>query len=389
MKILLVSWSILPRAGGSSIIVENLARNFQPHELIVLGSTTPFGHQPPPRSDEMPHFRYFPSELSLFGRGERYFRWFGKWRFKALVRTIQKIIRRESIDYVIGVYPNDLYCYAACLAAEAAGAPFSSYFHNTYVDNVAITDARAPAIQQTIFERSEHIFVMSKGMQRFYEDRYQLDNVQPLVHTFYHWPEIDSLSGVPGSNKSSYRLVSIGNFNESNMEATIRFADAVRDDPGYEWHLYTHVPDLLLRKRGLDTRGLQHQGFVPPEAVHDVLQDYDICVLTHGFRGGYGEVEYQTIFPTRTIPLLLSGKPILAHSPPGSFLNDFLQEHQCAELVEEPSMAAIQLGLKRITGSQAYQEQLVRAAQAAARQFYGPEVVQQLRDRLSTYEVDL
>ena len=42
MKILLVSWSILPYAGGSSIIVENLAKNFRKEELIVLGSSTFF-----------------------------------------------------------------------------------------------------------------------------------------------------------------------------------------------------------------------------------------------------------------------------------------------------------------------------------------------------------
>ena len=34
MKILLVSWSTLPNAGGSSVIVENLARNFESEELV-------------------------------------------------------------------------------------------------------------------------------------------------------------------------------------------------------------------------------------------------------------------------------------------------------------------------------------------------------------------
>lgn len=378
MKLLLVSWSILPRAGGSSVIVEQLARNFDRQDMIVLGSSSLFGSRPPVRPADTPRFEYFHSEMSLFGRGERYFRWISKRRFPSLVNKIKELIRKEGIDYVIGVFPNDLYCYAACRAAKESGIPFSSYFHNTYVDNVAITDPKAAEIQQTIFDQSQYVFVMSRGMQRFYEEKYKLSNVVPLLHTFYDWPAEDTLSGIPGSKKSRYRLVAIGNFNESNMEATIRLADAVRDHPNYELNLYTHVPDLLLRKRGLNTTGIRHRGFVRPEEVHGVLQDYDIAVLTHGFTGGYGEVEYRTIFPTRTIPLLLSGKPILAHSPPGSFLNEFLEEHQCAELVAEAGQEAVLTGLERITASSDYQQQLVANAQRAARQFYGPEVVKQL-----------
>ena len=45
MKILMVSWSILPRAGGSSVIVESLAQNFKRDELIVLGGSPVLGRK--------------------------------------------------------------------------------------------------------------------------------------------------------------------------------------------------------------------------------------------------------------------------------------------------------------------------------------------------------
>ena len=45
--------------------------------------------------------------------------------------NIKKIILKEKIDHVIGVYPNPFYCLAACQAAKSLGIPFSSYFHNT------------------------------------------------------------------------------------------------------------------------------------------------------------------------------------------------------------------------------------------------------------------
>ena len=386
MKILLVSWSTLPNKGGSSIIVENLAKNFSKDQLVVLGSRKLQSEKPPQRPVDGPKFIYFFSELYLFGRGYRYFIWFRRWRFQPLIRKIKNIIREEKIDYVIGVYPNPFYCHAACLAAKELKVPFSSYFHNTYTDNIAITDPQAEAIQQEVFDNSEHIFVMSKGMQRFYERKYRLNKFRPLVHTFNRFPEDTSLQGLPGSGKKHYRLVAIGNFNESNMDATLRFAHAVSRNPKYSLSLFTHVPKVLLRKRGLDTNLIEYEGFVNPDEVHAVLQHYDILVLTHGFTGGYGEVEYQTIFPTRTIPLLLAGKPIIAHSPEGSFLNDFIRENQCAELVHEASEAAIIEGLERISNNQDYQEQLVQASRQTAQQFYGPQVVQDLKDLLQAVE---
>ena len=379
MKLLLVSWSTLPNPGGSSVIVENLARNFAPDELIVLGSKTLFGQDPPAREDTMPPFRYYFTELYLFGRGYRYFRWFRKWRFRPLVEHIKTIILQEKIDYVIGVYPNDFYCLAACRAAVDLGVPFSSYFHNTYVDNVAITDPKAGEIQVEIFRNSEWVFVMSKGMQQFYEAQYPDIRVKPLVHTFSAFPSEPDLSGIPGGQKTRYKLVAIGNFNESNLEATRRFAQTIKNDPRFSLSLYTHVPKVLLQQRGLEPDLYEHRGFISPEEVHDALQAYDICVLTHGFVGGYGEIEYRTIFPTRTIPFLLSGKPIIAHSPPGSFLNAFIEENRCAQLVDQAETTAILDGLEQIIRDTNYQETLVRAARQTAEQFYGPNVVAELK----------
>ena len=382
MKLLIVSWSILPRQGGSSVIIENLAKNFRSDELVVFGSRRYKNDNIPERDPNGPKFHYFFSEMDIMGRGNRFFAWFRDIRFNGLVTKIKSIIKNENIDHVIGVYPNASYCLAASIAADEMGVKFSSYFHNTYIENVEITDPKAESIQSRIFDNSEHIFVMSKGMQRFYEEKYKLNNCIPLVHTYLENPDPNSLLGAPGVDKKVYRLVAIGNFNESNMDATLRLAMAVSNHPKYTLSLFTHVPKILLKKRGLDTRSIEYEGFVDPDEVHNVLQHYDICILTHGFTGGYGEIEYKTIFPTRTIPLLLAGKPILAHSPENSFLNDFLIENKCAELIPDRSAEAIIAGLDKITNSQHYQDQLIDAAKITSKQFYGPNVVQYFKDIL-------
>jgi len=382
MKILMVSQSILPYPGGSSVIVEQLSQNFSPDELVVLGSAPIFQQKSIERPADSPPFIYFPCEFSLWGRGRRYFKWMLRWQFRPLINKIQELVEAHQIDYNLGVYPNDFFCHAACQAASELGIPFSSYFHNTYLENTNINDPKAPAIQQEIFDRSEHIFVMSKGMQTFYEEKYGLQKFVPLVHTFDEFPDPNTLSGVPGVQKEKYKLVAIGNFNESNIDASSRLVNALKNNPKYDLHIYTHVPKLLLQQRGIDTSSIHHEGFVRPEEVHEKLQAYDICVLTHGFTGDYGEIEYRTIFPTRTIPFLLSGKPIFAHSPKGSFLNDFIHENQCAELVDIADEAAVIAGLDRIADKLSRQHELTAAAAKTAQQFYGPEVVKVLMEKI-------
>ncbi|MFK8006494.1 MAG: glycosyltransferase family 4 protein [Saprospiraceae bacterium] len=380
MKILLVSWSILPRSGGSSVVIENLAKNFQADEMIVLGGRN-FFTKKVNRPIGSAEFRYFFSELDFFGRGARFFNWFRKWRKGALIEKIKTIILQDKITHVIGVFPNEYYCHAACLAAQEMKISFSSYFHNTYFDNTAITDPNAKLIQTEIFKKSENIFVMSKGMQRFYEKKYQLNKFIPLVHTFNDFPKINNPESLP-LKKEHYKLVAIGNFNESNMEATIRFVEAIKDNPKFTLSLYTPVPPMFLRKRGLDLTSVDYKGYVKSHELQTTLQTYDMMILTHGFEGKYGEIEYQTIFPTRIIQFLLAGKPIFVHSPKGSFLNEFVEANQCAALVDVPNKKMIVAGLESIANDLEYQKELVRASRKTVRQFHSPHVVQTMKENL-------
>jgi glycosyltransferase involved in cell wall biosynthesis len=181
---------------------------------------------------------------------------------------------------------------------------------------------------------------------------------------------------------SPYRLVFIGNFNQSNLEATVRVVNALKNDLRFEMYFYTAVPNFLLKIRGVDVDCIVNKGYISDNVLIDELKKYDVCMLTHGFTGGYTDVEYKTIFPTRTIPFLLSGKPVFAHSPAQSFLNEFIMKNECAMLVEEPSENLIKESLLSLVSDDALRTRLVNNAQRTATQFDGKNVVQKLIDSL-------
>jgi hypothetical protein len=385
MKILFVSFGILPSQGGAGQVAESLASGFTKDEMCVVGEQVIFLGRIK-RAADLPNYYYVRSNLSYKGKGKRflnYIRWIVL--FPYLLWKMQRIFKKEKCDYVLGTFPDNFYLFAAYLIAKWNKAGFSSYFHNTYLENRrrGLTYSTAKYIQPRVFACSDWIFVMSEGMQRRYEHIYPeyKDKFRPLLHTFESYPARPEKD--LSVKKDRYDLVLIGNFNASNVEATGRLVRALGKDPRYRIKMFTHVPKILLKSRGIDIDSIDYRGYVRQEDFYKALMDNDICILTHGFTGAYSPTEYETIFPTRTIPLLISGLPIFAHSPAGSFLNYFIKKYDCAELIEEADEEMIRTKMAALIDNPDRKSELVMNALKAAEIFYVPNVVSFLKKKLS------
>lgn len=64
-------------------------------------------------------------------------------------------------------------------------------------------------------------------------------------------------------------------------------------------------------------------------------------LLPHGLDERVPEVEYQGIFPSKSINCFLSGRPI-ANSTPDSRFTRFLETNDCAIAIKEESVEAVQ-----------------------------------------------
>jgi hypothetical protein len=390
-KLLVVSASVYPGRGGSAIVTEKLAAQFSADEMAVIGELSPF-QKPIPRDPNKPRFHYFRSRFSFFGRGSRFCNWFRRTLHDRLVAKICNVAIAERCDAILGVYPDDFFCYPACLAAERLNLPFSSYFHNTYLDNTAIVNDRAAEIQDRLFRQSKDIFVMNEGMQEFFQqqygDKYGRNKFVPLAHTFEDYPSREA-EPFQFPMTGPIRIVIFGNFNQSNLDATIRFCNALKGHNRFQVFLYSDVPRLLLKQRGVPLESVRYCGSLSDLSFNDLiskLREYHIVALTHGFTGGYGQVEYQTIFPTRTIPMLLCGRPIFIHSPPGTFLTTFAQSNEFACVVDQADKQAIINSLELLIQDPAAQFKLMKQSMQTAQNFYGPKVAQVLRNRLLSIE---
>lgn len=375
-KVLLVCRSLPPTPTGSAVIVDNLSRAFTREEMILVGKEPPNG-LPRDRDPALPAVVAVegPRVWAIRGRGNHHL---AILHAPLLIPRLVRLIRSEGCRAVIGVYPDAAFLFAAWAASRRTGTRFFPYFHNTYLEcrRPGMLRAFARWLQPRVFRDAVHVFTMSAGMSALYDRLYPGQFAHsPLVHSFnepipaFREPEVSAEPVLAFS----------GNVNGSCLEAARRLFASVGQMPGVRVQFFTGASERELAANGVWTANARRT-CLPRKELPKALSACDIMLLPHGFNGVFHPVEYETIFPTKTIEYLISGRPILAHSPPGVFLTRFLAEHDCALVVDKPDPVAVRAGLERLLRDGALRARLVRNALRAAEQFHISRVAARLRE---------
>lgn len=381
MKTLIVSTFIYPKEGGTPFVVQNLGKQFEKDTFFVFGEQH-FLWSAKKKIYEGVSYQYFWSGFSIKGKGYRFFMPF-RWLFYLFILAkIKRIVKENKITHLIAVYPEPLYLLAASMAAKQLNIPFYTYFHNTYLVNMkGYRYFLAKKIQPYVFQIAKKNFVISDGMKSYMKKTYPSEIFETIPHSFESYPT-ETKQKERTVAKKIWRIVLFGNFNQSNVEATKRFVDTVKKDKRFSITIYTYAKKVFLKARGIDVNAINYGGYLPDEAFFDTISQYDIGVVTHGFTGTKASIEYQTIFPTRMIPMLLIKKPLLVHAPHDSFLATFVRENNCAALVDQRDSKAIIEQLEKIISDRVYAKELRDNAAKTAHLFYGKNIAQQLKAHL-------
>jgi glycosyltransferase involved in cell wall biosynthesis len=375
-RTLMVAIYLPPDGTGSSYVMGNLGTQFSRQDMLAVGEAkTPC--PPEPWGPSGPRMEVVQFRWPFTRRGIRW------WRWLQLPRMIWRCVaagRRFGCTSVFVQFPDASFLLAGYLTARVTRAKLFPYLHNTYVENRRGLGLRvARWLQKKVFQRASHVFVMSDGMVELYRRNYpDLHNCSALVHSFTEPIPAFEEPPVPGS---PVKLVFFGNVNESCRDAAQRIVQAVRQiDDARMTFLTSTSPSYLARVGLLSDR--VDCCFVPEAEVPRRLGEADILALPHGFTGGLSAQEYQTIFPTKTIPYLISRRPILAHSPPGCFYTRFLKQTGCALVVEDPDVGALVKAVQSLRSDPDLRRGLVRGALATAERFHISRVFAELRSRM-------
>jgi len=375
-KILVVSWSVYPSPTGSAMVVGNLASNFSEAEMVLVGNGKDL--PPPDKGAGYPKIYYTNPNSGFFKRVQKYSRWIN---FGKVTRQIEAIAKTEHCTSILAIFPDEFYMNAAYKVSKKLNLPFYTWFHNTYLDNrKGLLKMVAKRLEPRFFDHARTNFVMSDGMNDYYKKAHPNLSFTTLVHGF-DLPKVGYKAFTP--NKETVRFMFTGSFNEACREAAVRQLKTILKNPNYHVHLFTGNPVTDFEAEGITGKNVHYEGFVSTEEFHRRLTEFDIMLLPHGFDGNRTDIEYATMFPTRTIPMLYSNRPIFAHSPKGAFLTDFLRKNDCAEIVDEKDEDAINAAVHRLLNDGKRREHLVKNALKTVQIFDLNRISQQLRDTIN------
>lgn len=372
-----------PMPLADAFVLKGLLSQFSADEALVAAERWPANTADQTHLPSGHRVHFISSRWTWPKRGQRFIRWLKWLLIPRTVFRLTKLARKEGCNAILASFPDEQLLFASYLVARRLGLRLFPYLHNTYRENRrGVAYAFASWLQQRVFKRASAVFVMSEGMQQELEKLYPGVNFCPLVHTFDQ--QIPRFEPLPLIDRTRVRLGYMGSVNDANLDALKRICQMVNASGNLALNFYSAAPDWQLNKEGLVGERIRRERPTDSELV-DALGNDDLLILPHGLTGGLAPIEYRTIFPTRTIPYLLSRRPIVAYSAQGSFLSRWLRQHDCAEVVEDPDPAVLRAAIDRLCDDAQRREQLVRNALVAAEHFGADRVVADMKKTINRF----
>jgi hypothetical protein len=350
-----MSWGVYPDTNGSSIIVHNLANSLGRDKVIVMGESMCNEVNYDKLNYQLIHLR---TNMLPFKRGIKYHKWLS---FFYNFYKANKILKEHNCIRIIAVFPDEYFLCLSFILAKFNKIQLYPWFHNTYVENrQGIFKVFGNIIQPYIFKYATKMFCISDGLTQYFKDTYRNRNFYTVRHAFVISSPVRQSNELNSDRKLTFAYS--GSMNDSCRDAVIRICKILSIKENCKLIIFGKRNAEELISAGIDSNRIQSFDFLNQIDFENKLGSCDFMILAHGFRGALSDVEYQTIFPTRTVPLLYGGRPIIAHVHHTAYLSTWLKENNCAFVVESENELDISNEIDEIIRNVDQQEMKVKNA---------------------------
>lgn len=375
-RVLVVASWFPPRAGGSSVVLSNLLRWFDPADYVVATVQPPDGesHERPAAGSRVVHISH--------GRpaGTKGQQLWNTCQIPAAVRKASAIARAEGCGAVLGVFPDLQLMTVAYLVHRRTGLPLAAYMHDFMIEAGygSYLGAIARWLQPRVFRSARPLWLMSDGMVEHALSAYGTPG-EALVHAYN-----DAIPTDPPSldlSGRSLRLGFSGAVYDANAAPLARIVRALGAS-GHRLFISGHSSAADLERAGVSGPHVERVFLADRAQLPAFLGQHDVLMacLAWPDESWYGEHELATIFSTKVPEYLAQGRPLLVHCPDHYYLARFVRTHDCGWVVTERSEEAILTALNDIAANAAVRERRCRNALVAAQRFAGARVARQFAD---------
>ncbi len=361
-----VSRGFPPQVSGSPILLANLLSGYRGKVNAIVGysaySNFDPAFRPPCPVTYLRLPRTFPLLCDRLGRRlPKLFVWY-------LQSSIYQALKTLGTDVVLAAFPHETYVVAAFRAARNLRLPFYVHMHDLWMENVGSGTARArfaAVWEPLILKQATRVLCMTEAMQKHYEKKYGIQT-SLLPHSI---PEQDyakaPLDMSPPQLPHPTVLFVGGVSPEMNLDALKVLAAASELLPeGYKLLFCTSLTLDALKNLGIHSSRL-HVKYVSREEVQRLQSRAHVLIAPLSHKN-CSRAEVQTVFSTKLLEYLVSGRPIIVFAPEGSYHAESASQRGWGYVVTEDSPAALASAIMEVISNQHLAATLVRGARLEA-----------------------
>jgi len=376
----LVSSYLPPQWSGGAVIIERVLGRLNPDLYCLISQnnyesvSNEYINRLPAKYHKIPDIRWMPSQntISFIGKSIEYL----QLHFYAMYRAsfIARILQEEGCSVVIGTTGDLVGVLANYYAARLARIDLYLYYFDDYV-----TQWWADKSWENLAFRAEKFLVPNvKGFivpNEFMRDELIKRHGETLINAYIvHNPSSASIevSGNQVDNdankKNEVQILFTGaiyHVNYDTFRILVQVIERLNDLP-VRLHLYTAQPIETLEKEGIKGECVVFHRHVPPAEAGEVQKRADILLLPFTFHPDALDL-VRTSATAKLSDYLVTGKPILAISPPDTYVDWYLKQYECGVVVNSENTVEIEYAILRIVQDKKLRERLMSNAHARAK----------------------
>ncbi len=364
---MVVSGSFPPRVSGSSILMANLLSGYPGRAMVLAGNDYFSKSDPaflsPCESRQLLVPKYVPKIHSHLRIRNPY------WAALAIKWEIKKYLRRYQPKAVIGTFPWDVFLVAGFLACRESGIPFFPHMHDLWTENLRPDSAAgkfAKKWEPVILKNSAGLLCMTEAMQEHYGEKYgSVSFLLPHAISEEDFRRAPTHMVLPKLEKPTVLFVGAVDpaMNQDALKVLTAASELLPGD--YQLVFCTASDADTLRNLGIASSRLQVR-YVSRKEVQRLQSESHVLVAPLSHKN-CSKDEVRTVFSTKLLEYLVSGRPILVFAPEDSYHVRSANNGGWAYPVTEDSPEALAKAIVEIVENPALAGRLVDGALREAR----------------------
>lgn len=273
------------------------------------------------------------------------------------------LVYQEGVRCMVGISDTGAALISTYIISVLTRTPYVLYLFDLYKENELPFPHKfvARLVERRIFTRASVIVVTNEGTLRFYRSRYKSAIRFEVVHNSV-FPSAYESERTAYDPTKPYKIVYTGMVywpQERSLMNLFRTMDELREFPV---RLDLYVPNATLSlKRRLEKRSNIRLMSASQSEMPSVQCKATVLFLPLSWQTRAPNI-VTTATPGKLVDYLASGRPILIHAPPYSYVSQYARENSFALSVDVEDAQVLRDALLRLLQDIHFSKQLVRNA---------------------------